>query len=123
MSGSMKTVVYSFDNGDPCCIKVDESNAEMIMGAQVPASGAFRRPPQGFKPRYAVVESQDGLVKRTVPVLTLARYVELTGNTALILGAIDSDSGLQVRVVRKKGEIQRNLPKNFDTGRLDGDPD
>lgn len=123
MSGSLKTVVYSFDNGDPSCIKVDESNIEMIMGAQVPANGAYRRPPQGFKPRYVVVESQDGLVKRTIPVLTLARYLELTGSTSLVLGAVDSDSALQVRVTRKKGEVQRNLPKSFDTGRLDGDAD
>lgn len=123
MSGSMKNVVYNNDGGDPYCIKVDESNIEMIMGAQVPASGAFRRPPQGFKVRFVRVESQDGLVRRTIPVLNLARFVELTGTTALVLGAVDSDSGLSVRVSTKTAEKQRNLPRSYDTGRLDGDTD
>jgi hypothetical protein len=119
----MKTVAYQMDDGTSRCIKVDESNIEMIMGVQVPASGAFDALPKGTDPRFVIVESLLGLVKRKIPVLTLARYTALTGATPLTIGLGDIDSGTDVRVRLKRGEKVRFIPRNYDTGKLDGDAD
>lgn len=121
MAGSRKTVAYVADTGDTYCIQVDESNIELIMGAQVPASASFPALPSGTEPRFVRVESELGLVKRTIPVLTLARYTALTGATALTLGAGDIDSGTAVRVRNKTGEKNRFIPRDYDTGKTDGD--
>lgn len=123
MAGSMKTVAYQMDDGTFRCIKVDESNIEMIMGMQVPASGAFDALPKGSDPRFVIVESLLGLVKRKIPVLTLARYTVLTGAIPLTIPVGDLDGGTDVRVRIKRGEKVRFIPRNYDTGKLDGDAD
>ena len=123
MAGSRKTVAAVLDDGTNVCISVDESNVEMIMGAAVPASSAYKAPPAGTKMRYVRVESQDGLVKRTIPVLTLARFNALTGSTPLTLGLGDPDATVAVRVRTKVGEKNRFIPRDYDTGKDDGDPD
>ena len=123
MAGSRKTVKYTADNGSDYCISVDESNIEMIMGAAVPASGAYPALPKGTEPRKVRVEDITGKVKRTIPVLTAARFVALTGSTALTLGAGDIDSGTDVRVRTKVAEKNRFIPRNYDTGKDDGDAD
>lgn len=123
MAGSMKTVAYTADNGSQYCIKVDESNIEMIMGAQVPANGAYPALPKGTTPRFVRVESELGLTRRVIPVLTIARYTALTGATALTLGAGDVDSGTAVRVRTKTGEKNRFIPRDYDTGKIDSDAD
>ena len=122
MAGSRLNVEYTADDGvTKYCINVDESNIELVMGAQVAPSGAFPRPPQGFRPRKVVLSDSDGLIKRTVPVLNLARYAALNGSTLLTLVAVDSADGTEVRVINKAGEKQRNIPRSFDTGQKDGD--
>ena len=121
MAGSKKTVAYTADNGSQYCIKVDESNVEMIMGAQVPASGAFPALPKGTEPRKVRIEDITGRVKRVIPVLTQARFNELTGSTALTLGGGDIDNLTDVRVRTKVPEKNRFIPRNFDTGKDDGD--
>jgi len=121
MAGSMKTVAYTADNGSQHCIKVDESNVEMIMGAQVPASGAFPALPKGTEPRKVRLEDITGKIKRVVPVLTQARFNELTGATALTLGSGDIDELVDVRIRTKVPEKNRFIPRNFDTGKDDGD--
>lgn len=121
MAGSRKTVVYVADNGASHCISVDESNIEMIMGAQVPASGAFPALPKGTEPRHVRIEDITGRVKRSIPVLTQARFLELTGSTALTLGTGDIDNLVDVRVRNKIAEKNRFIPRNFDTGKDDGD--
>lgn len=123
MAGSRKTVAYTGDNGSQYCISVDESNIELIMGAQVPASGAYPALPKGTKPRFVRVEDLTGKIKRTIPVLTLTRFTALTGATALTLGSGDIDSGTDVRVRTKVGEKNRFIPRNYDTGKDDGDAD
>jgi hypothetical protein len=121
MAGSRKTVAYTADDGDVYCISVDESNIELIMGASVPASGAYPALPKGTTPRFVRVESELGLAKRKIPVLTLARYTALDGATPLTLGAGDIDSGTAVRVRNKVGEKNRFIPRDYDTAKLDGD--
>jgi hypothetical protein len=123
MAGSMKTVVYVADNGAQYCIKVDESNIELVMGAQVPASGAYPALPKGTEPRKVRLESQIGLVKRVVPVLTLARYGALTGSTPFTIPIGELDGGTDVRVRTKVGEKNRFIPRDYDTGKKDGDDD
>jgi hypothetical protein len=114
--------LYTADDGTTqYCINVDESNVEMIMAATVSPNASKPRPPQGFKPRFVVVKDATTLIVRTIPVLTLARFTALNGATALELGAGDGDDGVAVRVFSKTGEKQRNPPKDFDTGRTDGD--
>lgn len=121
MAGSRKTVKYTADNGSDYCISVDESNIEMIMGAAVPADGAFPALPKGTTARFVRVEDITGKIKRTIPVLTSARFTALTGATALTLGAGDVDSGTDVRVRTKVAEKNRFIPRNYDTGKDDGD--
>jgi len=123
MAGSRKTVKYTADNGNDHCISVDESNIELIMGAQVPASGAYPALPKGTVPRMVRIEDQTGTIKRTIPVLTLARFTALTGSTALTLAAGDPDSGTAVRVRNKIAEKNRFIPRDYDTGKTDGDAD
>lgn len=123
MAGSRKTVKYTADNGSEHCIMVDESNIEMIMGAQVPASGAFPPLLKGMEPRKVRVEDTTGKIRREIPVLTAARFVALTGSTALTLGAGDPDSGTAVRVRNKIAEKNRFIPRDYDTGKDDGDAD
>jgi len=121
MAGSRKTVQYTADDGTNYCISCDESNVEMIMGASVPASGAFPALPKGTTPRAVRVEDITGRIKRTIPVLTAARYTALTGATALTLPVGDADDGVDVRVRTKVPEKNRFIPRNFDTGKDDGD--
>lgn len=123
MAGSRKTVKYTADNGSDYCISVDESNIEMIMGAAVPANGAFPALPKGTEARFVRVEDITGKIKRTVPVLTLARFTALTGSTPLTLGAGDIDELTDVRVRNKVAEKNRFIPRNFDNGKDDGDAD
>ena len=121
MSGSRKTVAYTADNGASHCISVDESNIELIMGAQVLASGAFPALPKGTTARFVRVQDITGLIKRTIPVLTIARFTALTGATPLTLGVGDIDSGTDVRVRNKGSEVTKFIPRDFDTAKQDGD--
>lgn len=121
MAGSRKTVAYTADNGDQHCISVDESNVEMIMGAQITASASFPALPKGTNPRFVRVEDQTGKIKRTIPVLTAARFTALNGATALTLDAGDIDDGIAVRVRNKTAEKNRFIPRDYDTGKDDGD--
>jgi hypothetical protein len=122
MSGSRIDVLYTGDDGTTqYCIAVDESNIEMIMAAQQTPNASKPRPPQGFKPRFVIVKDVTGTITRKIPVLTQARYAALNGSTALALGAVDSDVATSVRVSQKTGEKQRNAPKDYDSGRTDGD--
>lgn len=122
MAGSRIDALYTRDDGTTqYSINVDESNIEMIMGAAVTPNATKDRPPVGFTPRYAIVKDATGLISRRVPVLTPARFAAINGATALTLGSVDSDSGTAVRVFNKKGEVQRRSPRDFDSGRTDGD--
>lgn len=122
MSGSRIDSLYTADDGvTQYCINADESNLEMIMGAQITPNATRPRPPQGFTPRFVLVKDITGDISRRVPVLTLARYAALNGDTVLVLGSVDSDVLVDVRVSAKTGEKQRRAPRNFDTGRKDGD--
>ena len=123
MAGSRKTVAYQADSGAFYCISVDESNVELVMGAQFLASATFPALPKGTTPRFVRLESQLGLTKRVVPVLTLARYTAINGSTPFTLGLGDIDQGTDVRVRTKQGEKNRFIPRDYDTGKLDGDPD
>ena len=121
MAGSRKTVQYDADNGSSYCISVDESNVELIMGAQVLANGSFPALPRGTFARFVRVQDATGLIKRKIPVLTVARFTALNGSTALTLGAGDIDSGTAVRVRNKGSEVTRFIPSDFDSGKQDGD--
>ena len=121
MAGSRKTVTYIADDGGSYCISVDESNIELIMGAQVPASGAFPALPKGTFPRYVRIQDATGLIKRKIPVLTAARFTALNGSTVLVLGAGDIDSSVAVRVRNKGSEVTRFIPSDFDSAKQDGD--
>ena len=122
MSGSRIDALYTADDGTTqYCISVDESNIEMITGAQVTPNATKPRPPQGFKPRFVVVKDITGEISRRIPVLTSARFAAINGSTSLALAAVDSDSTVSVRITSKTGEKQRNAPKDFDSGRTDGD--
>lgn len=121
MSGSRKSVAYVADNGNTHCIQVDESNIELIMGAQVVATGAYPKLPQGTFARFVRIQDATGLIKRKIPVLTIARFTALNGSTALTLGAGDIDSGTDVRVRNKGSEVTRYIPSDFDSGKQDGD--
>jgi hypothetical protein len=123
MAGSRKTVKYDADNGSSYCILVDESNIELIMGAQVAANGAYPALPKGTTPRFVRVEDITGKIKRTIPVLTNTRWLALNGSTALTLAAGDIDAGTDVRVRNKGSEVNRFVPRNYDTGKDDGDAD
>jgi hypothetical protein len=122
MSGSRIDALYTCDDGTTTyCINADESNLEMIMATAITPNASRPRPPQGFKPRHVIVKDITGKISRKIPVLTPARFAALTGSTALTLDAVDSDATLDVRVTSKTGEKQRNAPKDYDSGRDDGD--
>ena len=122
MAGSRIDVLYTHDDGTTqSCINVDESNIEMIMGAQQTPNSSKDRPPSNLEVRHVVVKDVTGTISRRIPVLTLTRYSALNGATALTLGAVDSDSAVDVRVSSKTGEKQRRIPRNYDSGRTDGD--
>lgn len=122
MSGSRIDALYTSDDGTTTyCINADESNLEMIMGATLTPNATRPRPPQGFSPRFVIVKDETGTISRKIPVLTLARFSALSGSTALTLATVDSDAGTDVRVTSKTGEKQRKSPRDFDSGRTDGD--
>ena len=122
MAGSRKTVAYVADDGASYCISVDESNVELIMGAQVPANGSFPALPKGTFARFVRIQDATGLIKRKIPVLTSARFTALTGSTVLVLATGDIDSGTSVRVRNKGSEVTRFVPSDFDSAKQDGDP-
>ena len=122
MAGSRIDALYTADDGTTTyCINADESNLEMIMAATVTPNATRPRPPKGFSPRFVVVKDITGTISRKIPVLTPARFAALTGSTVLALAAVDSDVATSVRVTTKTGEKQRNAPKDYDSGRTDGD--
>jgi hypothetical protein len=122
MAGSRIDALYTADDGTTqYCINVDESNIEMIMAATVTPNASKPRPPQGFKPRYVVLKDITGTISRKIPVLTSARFAAINGATAFELAAVDSDVATSVRITSKTGEKQRNAPKDYDSGRIDGD--
>ena len=121
MAGSRKTMRYVSDTGSEHCISADESNVELIMGVSIIASAAFPALPKGTMPRFVTVEDITGLIKRKIPVLTQSRYNELTGATPLTLGLFDPDTGTEVRVRTKTGQKNRFIPRDYDTGKQDGD--
>lgn len=122
MAGSRIDALYTADDGTTqYCINVDESNLEMIMAAAVTPNATRPRPPQGFKARFVTVGDVTGLIKRRIPVLTPARFAALNGATVLALAAVDADATTSVRVFDKTGEKQRRAPRDFDSGRTDGD--
>jgi hypothetical protein len=121
MAGSRQDMLYVSDEGVSYCINADESNVEVVMGAQVTPNGAFPRPPKGFEPRFVVLKDITGLIARKVPVLTLARYALLTGATALAIPIEGAVNAVSVRVSSKSGQKQRFIPKDFDSGQKDGD--
>jgi hypothetical protein len=122
MAGSRVDALYTADDGTTTyCINADESNLEMIMAAAVTPNATRPRPPRGFTPRYVVVKDITGTISREIPVLTPTRYAALNGSTVLALGSVDSDVAVSVRVTAKTGEKQRNAPRDFDSGRTDGD--
>lgn len=122
MAGSRKDVNYVADDGITYAIQVDESNIELVMGAAVPMATASIRKPSNLKSLRSVVLSDvSGLIKRTVPVLTQARYNVLNNTTSFTLPANDVDEGATVGVSEKIPEKFVRLPKSFDTGKQDGD--
>jgi hypothetical protein len=47
----------------------------------------------------------------------------LNGSTALTLAVGDIDAGTDVRVRNKGAEVNKFIPRNYDTGKDDGDAD
>ena len=121
--GSRKTVAYTADDGTQYCISCDESNVELIMGGSVPANGSFPALPKGTEPRFVRVQDQTGLIKRKIPVLTLARFNAINGATPFTLSVGDIDGGTDVRIRSKKAETNRFIPSDYDSGKQDGDID
>jgi hypothetical protein len=122
MAGSRKDVTYVDDANNSFAIQVDESNIELVMAGSVPISTSPNRKPSNLKQLRSVVLSDvTGLIKRTIPVLTQARYAALNNTTAFTLPANDPDEGATVGVSEKKPEKFVRLPKSFDTGKIDGD--
>jgi hypothetical protein len=122
MSGSRIDALYTADDGTTqYCINADESNLEMIMGAQVAPNASKERPPKGFTPRYVVLKDISGLYQRKVPVLTPARYAALNGSTPLSIMTEGNSTVISVRVSTKVGERKRHQPKDYDSGLNDGD--
>jgi hypothetical protein len=122
MAGSRKDVNYVADDGSIYAIQVDESNVELVMGSSVAMATSPNRKPSNLRQLRSVVLSDiTGLVKRTVPVLTQARYNALNNSTSFTLPSNDADSGTTVGVSEKLPEKFVRLPKSFDTGKTDGD--
>jgi hypothetical protein len=122
MSGSRKDVNYVADNGDIYAIQVDESNIELVMGAQVPLATVSARKPSNLRTlRSVTLGNIDGTIRRNVPVLTAARYNEIT--TQLFeLPVGDPDAGVNLVTYRKVPEKFVRLPRLVvDTGKNDGD--
>lgn len=122
MAGSRKDVDYVADDGEVYAIQVDESNIEVVMGAQVPLTTASKRKPSNLRTlRSVTLGDVTGTIRRNVPVLTAARYNALNSQTLLTLGAGDIDAGTEVIIFRKVPEKFTRLPRRADTGKQDGD--
>lgn len=126
MAGSIVWRRYVDDGGTNYAIRCDESNYELVNGAD---SGLLSAPlppalPKGVKPRQVVLESNDGTIQRTCYVETLADYAAIAeGDTFTVEpgGNFGVSVTTVLTVILKTGEIRRRQPRVTDTGLDDGD--
>lgn len=120
--GSLRDFNYVDDNAEVWAVRLDESNTELVnLAAQTGVCVATNRLPQNIKLRQVFLTNEDGTVKRSAVVLTLARYGAINGTTPFELSAQDSNATTAMRIERKVPEKRTLLPKSFDTGLNDGD--
>lgn len=112
MSGSNRYFSYVSDNGNTYAIYASKDNVIGANGGGAPATLAAVTLPRNIKPRYALFSSDDGLVKRKVPILTPTIAAALSSTTSFT----PYGETVTVRLTAYRGE-KINLPKLADTGR------
>lgn len=120
MAGSLKWFIYTDDRSNDWALLADESNIESVnSGAVQPITpAALFKVPGNVKPRRAVFQSADGLIRRNIVVLTAAQAATLTSSDTIT----DQSSGATLNFKTVIGE-RLTLPTLSDTGLLDGDAD
>lgn len=120
MAGSVKWFVYTDDFGSLYALQADESNVEAIneAGDYTGTPALVDALPRNVTPRYAYYGTTDGLRTIKIPVLTQARYAELSAEVPTINDPITT--GITLVLLRIRPEIRR-LPIPNDTGLQDGD--
>lgn len=114
MSGSISYFRYTTDDGIAYHIKADKSNVAAVnaSGAGQPASLPVAAVPRNIKIRYALFQDSTGLIKRKVPLLTLADRAALDETTSFVPQG--ETATVRLRFVR--GE-QVSIPQLVDSGR------
>lgn len=120
MAGSLKWHVYVDDFGSNYALQADESNIEAVneSGDYTGSPALVDALPRNVTPRSAYYGTTDGLRTIKIPVLTPARYAELSTEVPTIPDPISS--GITLVLLRIRPEIRR-LPIPNDTGLQDGD--
>jgi len=130
MAGSLKSMVYTADDGNQYVVKIDESNGELTGFGDVTIAmeiaGTVPPPlPRNIKMRYATVQEGVSGSTRQIPVGDNAQAV-WAGNVFTLLLPVFSGTlagqavawGIRLLV---EEVANRSLGNSADTGFLDGD--
>lgn len=120
MAGSLRFFQYTADDGTEWAINADESNIEGANAGAVQdiTAGVKYKVPGNLKMRVAVFINTAGTIRRVIPILTAARFGEITNTTT-----ITDQTSNQILTLKTKIGEQVTLPKLTDTGLNDGDAD
>lgn len=123
MAGSKRYFRYKADDGNEYFITGDESNIEMVQGAQIPAQSfsGLQALPKNLKPRNVRLQSATGVFTKSVVVLTPERFAQITPGQIFNTGATGYPENTQFAVRSKNGERLLRFPTPEDDGLNDGD--
>lgn len=126
MAGSIKTFIYSTDNGRDCCINMDESNGEAIGNPDfdLPViNPAIFLPgiPAGITPRVARYQSDDGRVSKAI-IVCLEQLLPLLPAIIQVFFPTSATATTPVDIRLKSIVNERSKAyTGVDTGLNDGD--
>lgn len=113
MSGSIKWMNYTADDGTLYAVRIDESNGEAggFLDYTGTADGGII--PRGFKMRYVNAVSSTGIARKF--------YIGTADNALYVSGGTITSGGVDFVVSSKRGESSV-IPRAADSGQTDGDP-
>jgi hypothetical protein len=125
MAGSKRYFAYESDSGTVFAVLLDESNTEIVNGANANVPEIAARPtffqPVGMKLRRFIFSNDDGTRQLSCVVLRPSTYATPTANIGAIPDPLPGASG-NLSFLRRVPEVQRSI-RWGDSGLTDGDLD
>lgn len=121
--GSQRSFAYTDDGGTVYAIRADESNVELVNGANAPfAPSGSTSVPKDLNLRYVILKASTGSTK-TIPVLSPTTYNAIAVSQSFAAPSVgeENPAGTSFVVIQKIPERILRRPIALDTGKNDGD--